>query len=293
MVECNICGWTGDKFRSLYDDRNVLCPGCGAYERHRAMVSYLEHAAFLGPSGRVLEVGNGLIRAFRVFFERIGWTYVSLDLYPGFGDISGDAMKLPLSDGAFDLALCFHVLEHVEDDLAALAELARVVGPSGLAAIQVPYDDSRFSTRENTVPQNPGIAAKYYYDHRRDYGIDIALRCGLFWGHVAEIQPLILVGEATAGRHGFARNYGTTFLCSHAPPPIAFPGLMRRDLIPIQRREAIERMAYELSLGRNGCGSPLGDWLQAEGEVERLPDRELERLTLAQWSGVSRRERRW
>jgi SAM-dependent methyltransferase len=45
---------------------------------------------------------------------------------------------LPFDDGAFDLAVALDVLEHVEDDRAALRELARVVAPGGRLLVTVP-----------------------------------------------------------------------------------------------------------------------------------------------------------
>jgi SAM-dependent methyltransferase len=45
---------------------------------------------------------------------------------------------LPFADASFDLVTSFDVLEHVEDDLAALGELARVLRPGGRLAVTVP-----------------------------------------------------------------------------------------------------------------------------------------------------------
>jgi SAM-dependent methyltransferase len=46
--------------------------------------------------------------------------------------------SLPFESGAFDLALFTEVLEHVEDDAAAVAELSRVLRPGGWLLISVP-----------------------------------------------------------------------------------------------------------------------------------------------------------
>jgi SAM-dependent methyltransferase len=45
---------------------------------------------------------------------------------------------LPFADAAFDLVTSFDVLEHIEDDVAALRELTRVVSPGGRVALAVP-----------------------------------------------------------------------------------------------------------------------------------------------------------
>ena len=45
---------------------------------------------------------------------------------------------LPFDDASFDLAVALDVLEHVADDAAALAELARVLAPGGRLLVTVP-----------------------------------------------------------------------------------------------------------------------------------------------------------
>jgi SAM-dependent methyltransferase len=52
--------------------------------------------------------------------------------------VRGDALRLPFDDGAFDLVVASEILEHLPDDAAALAELARVLRPGGTAAVTVP-----------------------------------------------------------------------------------------------------------------------------------------------------------
>ncbi len=51
---------------------------------------------------------------------------------------NGDATHLPFADGAFDRVIASEVMEHIDDDVAALAELTRVLRPGGTIAITVP-----------------------------------------------------------------------------------------------------------------------------------------------------------
>src|ERR1022692_1407689 len=139
MVECNICGWIGKEFGPLHSpgyssaDPNVFCPSCGSYERHRALAHYFIHAGVLPARGRALEVGSGIITAYRRFLESQGLAYVSLDLWPGFGDVMGDIAAAPFAVATFDVLICSHVLEHVNDDFRVLAEISRILKPTGLA----------------------------------------------------------------------------------------------------------------------------------------------------------------
>jgi SAM-dependent methyltransferase len=54
------------------------------------------------------------------------------------GCVNGDGTKLPFADGSFDRIIASEVLEHIPDDGAAMAELARVLRPGGTIAITVP-----------------------------------------------------------------------------------------------------------------------------------------------------------
>lgn len=51
-----------------------------------------------------------------------------------------DVTSLPFEDESFDAAVLGEVLEHVEDDRQALAEVARVLRPRGVLALSVPAD---------------------------------------------------------------------------------------------------------------------------------------------------------
>jgi SAM-dependent methyltransferase len=52
--------------------------------------------------------------------------------------IAGSVTRLDLPDDSFDLAVCLDVIEHLEDDRRALAELRRVVAPGGALVVTVP-----------------------------------------------------------------------------------------------------------------------------------------------------------
>jgi len=49
-----------------------------------------------------------------------------------------DLTKLPFQDGRFDVIYCYHVLEHINNDAAALREMARVLRSGGILYIGFP-----------------------------------------------------------------------------------------------------------------------------------------------------------
>lgn len=100
------------------------------------------------PRGRVLDAGCGSGGALRqLASEGFGRT-VGCDFSPlalahcttaSRGRIAqADLTLLPFATAAFDLVTCADVLEHVEDDDAALAELRRVLVPGGRLGLAVP-----------------------------------------------------------------------------------------------------------------------------------------------------------
>jgi SAM-dependent methyltransferase len=52
--------------------------------------------------------------------------------------VNGDATSLPFPTDSFDRVLASEVLEHIPDDAAAFAELARVLKPGGTMAVTIP-----------------------------------------------------------------------------------------------------------------------------------------------------------
>ena len=67
---------------------------------------------------------------------------------------AADVHSLPFDDGAFDLVVCFEVIEHVDEQDEVLDELRRVLAPGGVLAISSP-------NRDAYVPGNP--------HHRHEY----------------------------------------------------------------------------------------------------------------------------
>lgn len=104
----------------LAQDRSVLDAGCGlAYGS--AMLAEAGARAVLG-----VDRTEPVLEAARA---RVGDT-VRLQ--------AADLLDLPFADGEFQLVVCFEVIEHVEEPLAVLDELRRVLTPDGLLAISSP-----------------------------------------------------------------------------------------------------------------------------------------------------------
>jgi SAM-dependent methyltransferase len=70
--------------------------------------------------------------------------------------------------------ICNHVLEHVQDDLAAMREIHRVLIPGGFAVLQVPLALNLQKTLEDRSLVDVRQRKKRYGqgDHLRLYGLD-------------------------------------------------------------------------------------------------------------------------
>lgn len=97
---------------------------------------------------RVLDVGGGL-GSFAALLSLRGVSVTLLDVveenlavierrHPGVTAVLGDACALPFDDGTFDGAVCMEVLEHIDDDERAVAELRRVVRNGAALVVSVP-----------------------------------------------------------------------------------------------------------------------------------------------------------
>jgi SAM-dependent methyltransferase len=98
----------------------ALDVGCGVGANTLLALEHADSLVALDDSATALRFARGAIAD-----RRCRW-------------VSGDAARLPFADQQFDLVLALDVLEHIDDDAAAAAELLRVLRPGGLACIFVP-----------------------------------------------------------------------------------------------------------------------------------------------------------
>jgi predicted SAM-dependent methyltransferase len=74
------------------------------------------------------------------------------------------------------LIWCSHVLEHIEDDAAALSEMFRVLCPGGILVLQVPIGGETTQTDPSVRTEDQRLQRFLQEDHVRLYGRDIAAR---------------------------------------------------------------------------------------------------------------------
>lgn len=182
-VECPVCGGKFRKFLPYgYTKQtgrdNALCPRCLSLERHRLMYLYLkEKTVFFTKDLKVLHIAPE-----QCFYKRFraleNLDYTTGDLESPIADVHFDVQAIPFEDATYDVVICNHVLEHVDDDNKAMSEIHRILKPGGFAILQVPQDAEAEKTYEDPTITDPIEREKHFLqkDHVRLYGLDYAER---------------------------------------------------------------------------------------------------------------------
>jgi dTDP-4-amino-4,6-dideoxygalactose transaminase len=151
------------------------CPHCGATDRDRLYALYL--AAKLPqedsqqPNFALLDIApsgplSGFIRRkFKIYYR-------TADRFMKNVDDRADITSMQCyADASFDAFICSHVLEHVQDDRKAMAELFRVLKPGGWGIAMAPICLALKETREDFSKTSEQERIKYFgqNDHVRVY----------------------------------------------------------------------------------------------------------------------------
>jgi Methyltransferase domain len=213
-VRCPLCGWRFARFRDDWNRPGAICWRCGSHERHRALWLFLQaRPELLGGARSLLHFAPEWCVEHRLRRRR-GLRYVTADSRAGFGERRLDLRALDLPDACFDAVLCSHVLEHIDDDHAAMRELRRVLAPGGWAVVMIPVDHGRRETYEDPAIVAPADRERNFgqHDHVRLYAPDVADRLAAAGLRVEACDVVSDVGAAAAARHGLMA-VEDVFLC--------------------------------------------------------------------------------
>jgi SAM-dependent methyltransferase len=184
---CPCCGWSLRAFThgglSVRVRPAGSCPRCNSKARHRRDWLYLKENTnlFVDPV-RLLHVSPKYALSRRLA-NRANIQFVGVDIVEG-PHITHqvDITEIPFEAESFDAIICIHVLEHIENDRKAIAELSRALKPGGWALLTVPID-LESETYENPQIVSPEERKKHFGEeqHVRIYGFDFTKRlksCG-------------------------------------------------------------------------------------------------------------------
>jgi SAM-dependent methyltransferase len=159
------------------------------YRGRRRMLAALVEGIAVPPDARVLDAGCGSGRTLDEL-ARYGSAH-GVELNPlglaaarrrGHRVEQAPVETIPFEDASFDLVTCLDVIEHTEDDTAALRELRRVTRPGGNALVSVPahprlwsrHDEVNGHRRRYTRPTLRASAQAAGWSVERMTGFNVA-----------------------------------------------------------------------------------------------------------------------
>jgi SAM-dependent methyltransferase len=183
------------------------------------------------PGPQVLDGGAGQ-GTMSARLERLGFEVTSTDVSVEVVDflrerlvggvVEADLGELPFPDESFDGAVLGEVLEHIEEDVKALAEVARVLRPGGVLALSVPANPELFGRSDEWAGHvrrytRPGLLETCM-------GAGLTVHSCVGWGFPFSRLYHRHVYERYLDRHGPARPSGR-----HRPIVVVVRALLQTD----------------------------------------------------------------
>ena len=190
---CPCCDTEGVEFldwKPTY--KNVVCTNCNTHPRHRALVLFFKrHPTFTCSPLKLLHFApHSAVKAYLSSLANLD--YVTADIAAHSNgqpvDRQIDVTQIPDPDHQFDVVLCSHVLEHIDRDRVAMAELYRILKPGGWAFLAVPIN-KHAKTFEDPSITDPQLRIQHFgqANHVRYYGTDYSQRLASVGFQVQEL----------------------------------------------------------------------------------------------------------
>jgi SAM-dependent methyltransferase len=219
---CPVC----HKSSSLFFDFSVPpvpprpdaeCPHCGSLERHRLIILLLQHDGILKKKNlNILHFAPEAFLADIFECNENGHNYISADLSRCDVKIRMDICDICFKSDYFDLIICNHVLEHVDDDHLALLELCRVLSPGGVLILTIPQDSDMPTTFEDKSVTSSSERERLFgqADHVRVYGADFVARLRNAALTVEEWRGSNFLTKEDIELMGITSSAGTIYTCT-------------------------------------------------------------------------------
>ena len=168
--------------------------------------------------------------------------------------------ELPFDADSFDAVICSEVLEHLDDDVAGLREVRRVVRPGGTVAITVPHANYPFwwdpinKTLEAFIGRaiRRGPLAGIWAGHRRLY-TRTALRSAVIEAGFEIIEERSFTHYCLPFSHNLVYGIGKP--------------LLEHNVLPRRLADVVDR--HEFASGASAWWNPLGLAIRLLGWFDR------------------------
>lgn len=158
---------------------NSTCPRCYSGDRERLIYLFLKENRQDIFSKKIKLLHVAPERNLSLYLKSCSnIEYISADLNSPLADIKMDIADIKQPNDTYDVVICSHVLEHIQDDAKAMRELFRVLKKGGFAILQVPISYSIEATFEDNSITNPKDREFIFgqSNHVRIYGKDYMQR---------------------------------------------------------------------------------------------------------------------
>ena len=158
---------------SIMGKRVSDCPYCGCIDKHRILIDVIKnHTNIMNQNCRVLHFApEETVK--EVLLSNPEIEYISGDIAPGRADEIVDMTHMQFEDESFDYIIASMVLEHVNDEKLALAEIKRVLRKNGIAVVLVPVVYGVKCEEDRNISGDEERLRRYgQEDHVRLYGED-------------------------------------------------------------------------------------------------------------------------
>ena len=213
---CPVCKRPSRSFRryGLPPRDDARCVQCFSLERHRLTWLYFERHTklFDFEPKKILHIAPEACLSSRLS-RRFGDDYVTLDLHRSDISIRASVTNLPFQDEHFDVVYCSHVLEHVDDDRAAIKEFFRALKPGGSAIVLVPITDLLTYEDPTLVTERQRTIAFGQKDHVRRYGGDFIERLRAPGFNVTVFHVTDVASHEEAEKMGLTQASGEIYCC--------------------------------------------------------------------------------
>lgn len=168
--ECVICDFKASDWVQL-PNNDLLCPNCGSLARDRRLWQILKEQ-YIKSNIQVLDFSPSR-PIYRNWKKEKNVNHIASDLSGDFmADVAYDITQIVEKENTFDLIICYHILEHVIDDVKAMSELYRVLKPNGTVLIQTPFKEGEIYEDYSITSEAERLLHFGQEDHVRIYSVE-------------------------------------------------------------------------------------------------------------------------
>lgn len=209
-VYCPICQKHFSRFIVL-ENGDKLCPACGSLPRHRRLWVLITKENPIKQNDIILHfspercITGKLKEIYRENYHTTDYNKKSNT------QLHFDITNIAAERETYSYIICYHVLEHIENDIQAMKELYRILKKGGKVIIQTPFKEGDIYENAAIITKQDRLKHFGQDDHVRIYSVE-GLRNRL--ESVGFCVTLMQYGNNQSGFYGF-KDKETILICEN------------------------------------------------------------------------------